>query len=365
MINEITSQEVIGYCRTVLGVQEAGHGINDVFLTSMLRRTAGIVCPCSRSVLRSALGESLSHLGEDQEILSQRIAALIDDLIVAGDLLELSDVAYGDTENKGTWVFAAPPAFVERKSGSIFLTGIVPDQDAFLPDDLVTRIEFASNTRTIRPREGEDLAEKLADEGLTRLPESNWLKAPKKQKAREVLRQAVQRLSSEAECAPIQGLEMIDPETKATYYRGRWSLPQSHSGMFVARRPQEFGASLWCFVELRAGNLVRAIDLPFSAYRWRGCDAAWHLQMAIDGELDNPQRYLLSDKGDDTCRIDFFSPIPLWAERRLMVLGKKRPGKNSLFAYDIPAVEAVQEEEFLRENLWLLPLNNNLKGGTV
>ena len=365
MINVITSRDVIRYCRTVLGVQDAGHGINDVFLTSMLRRTAGIVCPCSRSVLRYELVESLSHLGEDQESLSERIAVLIDDLIVAGDLLELSDVAYGDTENKGTWVFAAPPAFVERKSGSIFLTGIVPDQDSFLPDELVTRIEFANSTRTIRPRDGEDLAEKLAGEGLMRLSESNWLKAPRKQKAREVLRQAVQRLSSETECAPFQGLEIINPDTKAIYYRGRWSLPQSHSGMFVARRPQEFGASLWCFVELRAGNLVRAIDLPFSAYRWRGCDAAWHLQMAIDGELDNAQRYLVSDKGYDTCRIDFFSPIPLWAERRLMVLGKKCPGENSLFAYEIPVAEATQEEEFLQENLWLLPLNRNFKGGTV
>jgi len=359
MINEITPQEVIGYCRTVLGIQGSGHGIDDVFLTSMLRRTAGIVCPCSRSVLRAALSESLNNLGVDQEFLFERITALIDELIVAGDLLELSDVACGDTESKGTWVFAAPPAFFERKSGSFFLTGIVPDQDTFLPEELGARIEFSNNTRTIKPHENEDLAEKLVDEGLTRLSESNWLKAPKKQGAREALRQAVQRLSSEAECSPIQGVEIIDPETKATYYRGRWSLLKSHSGMFVARRPQEFGAPLWCFVELRAGNLVRATDLPFTAYRWRGCDAAWHLQMAIDNELDNPQRYLLSKNSDDTCRIDFFSPIPLWAERRLMVLGKKCPGKNSLFAYEISASEASQEEEFLKENLWLSPLNNN------
>ena len=98
---------------------------------------------------------------------------------------------------------------------------------------------------------------------------------------------------------------------------------------------------------------MRVIDLPLGTYRWRACDAAWHLQMAIDRENQQPQRYRIRREAS-IYRFDFFSPLPLWAERRLMVLGQKCTGNKSLFAYEIHAAEAVEEEAFLKENLWLV-----------
>jgi hypothetical protein len=280
---------------------------------------------------------------------------MIDDLLVVGDLLELNDVTTGDTEAKATWVFAAPPSFVERKSGSIFLIGIAPDQDGWLPEGIRSRIVHSNNTRSIKPNDREELAELLASEGLSKLSDAMWLKAPKTVAADEALFKARQLLGGEQRCAPVQGLEIIDSETKPTYYKGRWSSLKDHSGLFVARRPQEFGAALWCFAEIQSGSLQRIIDLPFRGYRWRGCDAAWHLQMAIDRERNAPQRYSLDPGDDGTCRFSFYSPIPLWAERRLLTLGRKCQGTRSLFAYEIPADEAAQEEEFLQRNLWLAP----------
>ncbi|MCC5989866.1 MAG: hypothetical protein JJT95_19540 [Pararhodobacter sp.] len=352
MIAEISRQEVIAQCRSALGIAPHEGAVDDAFLAALLRRTAGMLCPCSRTALRVAIVESLSNL-HDLEDLSSRIEVLTDELIVAGDLLELSDVTTADTDAKGTWVFAAPPAFVERKSGSVFLTGIVPDHDSILPEPLGMRVVHSKNTRYIEPQSGEDLAELLASEGLARLPESAWLKAPKTQTASAHLEKAIQRLASEPTCAPITGLEIIDPETRPTYYRGRWTTPKSQSGTFVSRRPQEFGAPIWCFAELQAGLLFRVVDLPLSTYRWRACDAAWHLQMAIDQENGRPQRYRITHLGN-VCRLDFFSPLPLWAERRLMVVGQKCPGEKSLFAYEIPAAEIGEEEEFLRTNSWLV-----------
>lgn len=352
MIAEISRQEVITQCRSALGIEPQAATVDDVFLAALLRRTAGMLCPCSRTALRAAIAESLSCL-HDLDNLPSQIDELTDELIVAGDLLELSDVTTADTDAKGTWVFAAPPAFVERKSGSVFLAGIVPDHDSILPESLGLRVVHSKNTRYIEPQPGEDLAELLVSEGLTRLPESAWLKAPKTQTAPAHLEKAMQRLASEPTCAPITGLEIIDPETRPTYYRGRWTTPKSQSGTFVSRRPQEFGAPIWCLAELQAGLLVRVIDLPLSTYRWRACDAAWHLQMAIDQENGRPQRYRVTHLGN-ICRIDFFSPLPLWAERRLMVLGEKRPGEKSLFAYEIPAAEIGEEEDFLQTNLWLV-----------
>jgi hypothetical protein len=356
MISVVAPSEILRYCRAVLNLQATDEGVDDVFLSAMLRRAAGAFCPCSRAVLRAALVDSLSHLDQEPDTLPARLEDLIDDLLVAGDLLELSDVSTGDAEARGTWVFAAPPSFVERKSGNIFLIGIVPDQDGWLPENIRDRIVFSNNTRSIKPQAEEDLAAQLVREGLSKLPETTWLKGPKTEPPTEALSKATQRLAAEPPCAPVQGLELIDPETKPTYYKGRWTSPKGQTGTFVARRPQEFGAALWCLAELRSGTLVRIVDLPLQGYRWRGCDAAWHLQMAIDRERNGPQRYSIENIDDGTCRIEFFSPIPLWAERRLMILGRKCQVTKGLFTYEIPADEAKQEVNFLRENLWLAPL---------
>lgn len=42
-----------------------------------------------------------------------------------------------------------------------------------------------------------------------------------------------------------------------------------------------------------------------------------------------------------------------------MILGKKCQAEKSLFTYEIPADELVQEEEFLQENLWIVPADNS------
>lgn len=357
----MSRQEVIMQCRSDLGIDSNTETVDNVFLAALLRRTAGMLCPCSRTALRTAIDESLWSL-HDLDDLPSRIEELTDELIVAGDLLELTDVTTADTDAKGTWVFAAPPAFVERKSGSVFLTGIVPDHDSILPVSLTGRVEHSKTTRYVEPQPGEDLAELLSSEGIARLPESVWLKAPKTQTASTHLKRTLQRLASEPTCAPITGLEIIDPETRPTYYRGRWTTLKSQSGTYVSRRPQEFGAPIWCFTEIQAGLLVRVIDLPQGTYRWRACDAAWHLQMAIDQENSRPQRYRVTHLGN-VCRLDFFSPLPLWAERRLMVLGEKRPGEKSLFAYEIPTTEMCEEEEFLHTNLWLVREDDTSEGG--
>lgn len=342
-----------------MGLQGEDQSIDDTFLAAMLRHTAGNLCPCSRTVLRAALVESLNHLYDEPSTLPMRIESLIDDLIVVGDLLELTEVTTGEEEATGKWVFAAPPSFVERKSGSIFITGIVPERDAWLPEDIRIRIVYSQATRSVKPVYGDDLALRLVNEGLRKLSESTWLRAPKTLAPETVLYSARQQLAKEPQCARVQGLEIVDPDTKPTYYKGRWTSLMNHSGdLFVARRPQEFGAPQWCLVEIDSGMLKRIIDLPFGGYRWRGCDAAWHLQMAIDSERGIPQRYKVDHGEDDTCRLSFYSPIPLWAERRLMILGRKCRAERCLFAYEIPTEETAQEEEFLQENLWMVPVGN-------
>lgn len=355
MIVELAPEDVIRYCRSFLGISTEPAQLDDVLLAGLLRRCAGILCPCSRAALRTAITESLSYLHPDNSAVLDRLDDLIEDMIVGGDLLELPDVAIDDSDVKGTWVFAAPPSFVVRRSGSAFLTGIAPDHDLFLPESLNERVVRSRTTRFIQPNPDEDLTEQLSAHGLNHLPEAIWLRSPRSQTPEHLIQRFENQLAAQPICGPITGLEILDRSTKVTYYRGRWGAPRDQSGTFVARRPQEFGAPLWSFVELVDGSANRIIDLPPRNYRWRGCDAAWYLQLAIDHCGGQPQQYrrTLTDNG---IRFDFFSPLPIWAQRRLMILGYERARDSSLFAYEIPTAEAEQEEKNLQQNLWLAPI---------
>lgn len=364
MITELTPQQVVSYCRATLGLEARGDVLDDVLLSALLRRAAGILCPCSRVALRAAVTESLSYLHPDRGALRDRLETLVEDMIVAGDLLELSEVSTDDPDVKGTWVFSAPPSFIARRSGSIFLTGIAPDQDSFLPAALNERVICSRTTRFIVARPGEDLVDELRAQGLNQLPEAVWLRSPKAQMPKQLIERFEKHLAVQPICGPINGLEILDPATKVTYYRGRWSTPCDQTGMFVARRPQEFGAPLWSFVELAQGTARRIIDLPLRNYRWRACDAAWHLQLAIDYLNGQPQRYRRTES-EDGVRFDFFSPLPLWAQRRLMILGSECPRQRSLLAYVMPVTESGGEENYIQQNLWLSPIEVQDSGGGV
>jgi hypothetical protein len=353
VIAKSTPEEMLTGCRRALGLAEIVDSvIDDVLLAALLRRSAGIQCPCSSSTLRVSLLESLRYLSPDESSLSERLDSMIESLIAGGDLLELADVATDDPAVKGTWLFAAPPSFVVRPSGSVFLLGIVRDQDMFLPESLASRIVFEGFTRTILPKPGEDLRGELRQQGLQDLSENLWLKSPKVQTAQDILKGMEQRLTIQPPSGTIKDLQILDPTQPVRYYPGRWMAPTRHSGTFIARRPQEYGAPIWCFVSLQAGVPVRLLDLPLNKTRWRGCDVAWHLQMAIDCCHHNPQVYRRRQTGIGA-RLDFFSPLPKWAQRRLMILGRPLPREDSLMSYWLPDSEASTEERFLQERLWL------------
>lgn len=352
VIERIDSAEVVTKCRLALGLEgDTEAHIDEALLAAMLRRTAGFVCPCSATALRAAVAESLQLLLEGDE-LRERIDAVIESLLVGGDLLELHDVTTDDSAARGTWVFAAPPGFVRRPNGTVFVVGIVPDHDVFLPEEVADRVVYEGATRVIAPQDG-DLASALQEHGLQELSEDLWLKTPKAQEPEALVDAARRRLGKQPRSSGVEGLQLLDPESSVTYYRGRWTVPRRHTGMFVARRPQDFGAPIWCVAELENGTPVRFVDLPPRTSRWRGCDAAWHLQMAIDRSRSNPQRYWRHDL-DGGVRLDFSSPIPLWAERRLMLFGRVLPRERSLLSYWLPRTEAEAEERFLQERLWLV-----------
>lgn len=357
----IQPSDVLSNTRSSLGLppsEGSTHLADKEFLVALVRRSAGFLCPCSAATLRTVTLKSLQYLIDDENITT-KIEDAIEGLVAGGDLLELSQVAIDDSAAKGTWLFAAPPCFVIRPSGSIFLTGIVADQDTYLPMSLTNRICHKGYVRTIEPGYEEDLAAELSDFGLQQVSASNWLKSPRPQSAEDLCKDVEARLQSGARSGSVSGLQLLDPKKPVTYYRGRWVSVKAQSGMFVGHRPQEYGSPIWCFVEIENGAPQKLLDFPLPKSRWRGCDAAWHLQMAMDYVHGTPQRYrLCSDyKGE---RIDFFSPLPLWAQRRLMLIGHSLAPQKCLTSYWVPRKEFSEEEKFLQERLYLTRQNETI-----
>ena len=354
VINLITANKVLPTCRQILGLPANQHDVIDgPLLAGLLRRSAGINCPCSRTTLSASLLECLKHLSENEKFLRDRVNEAIEALIVGGDLLELNDVVTDDMAVKGTWVFAAPPSFVVRRSLNIFLFGIVADQDTFLPSFLQDLIVYDGYTRMIEPQSDLDIVKKLRKQGLQQLSESAWFKSPKPKKASTMLDHFKRMLDKQNPSGTVKDLQILDPTRTVTYYRGRWRTPKNENGTFVARRPQEFGAPIWCFACLKDGSPVRILDLPHKRTRWRGCDTAWCLQMAIDHCRGVPQRYRRRSVDGNLVRFDFFSPLPQWTQRRLMIFGESVPPEKCLLSYQLPASEACTEEQHLRQTLWL------------
>lgn len=355
MIDRITASEVLSGCRQILGLSVGTQpNVDKQLLAGLLRRSAGIHCPCSQTTLRTFLLENLTSLSTDDTSLPEKIDTAIEALIIGGDLLELNDVVIGDENIPSTWVFAAPPSFVVRPSGNVFLFGIVPDQDTFLPSYFATRIGYNGYTRTIKPQPGQDIAKELREQGLQEFSEATWLKSPKPETAKGLLERLKGQLADQPPSGNVNGLSILDSTRPVLYYRGRWVSPARENGVFVAKRPQEFGAPIWCFAHLEKGVPIRILDFPLKQSRWRGCDVAWYLQMAIDQSRSNPQRYQRTASRGDV-RFDFYSPLPQWSERRLMLFGQSVPPRNSLISYLLPPSEAEAEEQHLQQMLWLSP----------
>ena len=186
-----------------------------------------------------------------------------------------------------------------------------------------------------------------------------WLRTPQHERAASQLAELDRALDVAVPSRDVPGLLLLDPERPVRYYA---ALGRAHaqSGRLVARRGQAYGADLWCYVQLRAGHPERLIDLPIPGSRWRGCDEAWHLQLAIDAQKGEPQRFGFARAPQArTCRV--FSPVPMWARRRWDAVGEPVLGSGCLFAHRLAETELAEELRFAHEALWLQELSGSAR----
>lgn len=345
--------EVAALSVATLGLDPTAYPLTSpTAIATAIRRSASFLCPCTAPTLVNSVSSPLRGLTDEPNAVRAMIEDVLDQVIAHGDLFEFKDPNRG-AASPLTTLYAAPCGFVPRSSGTVILLGVSADQLTALPGDLEARVQYAGHVRRLDPLPDEDLRHELRQLGLIEISADRWLKAPPSESAEHHLSRLDQALQAAPASGEVPGLALIDPSTPVGYYRARWTEPKRHTGHFVARRAQAYGAPLWCYVQMANGRAERFIDFPTAGSRWRGCDEAWRLQMAIDYQRRVPQRIRVRPGHSGTQRFDVLSPIPMWAQRRWDAVGERVDAKGCLFAIDIPAREADEEIRYSRDTLWL------------
>ena len=290
-VSVIAPNEAIHRTARSLGIQSAtaSAALNSELIAHALRRAVHILAPCEKNELESAVLQSLAGLGSANDELALAEEAILEELIVYGDILEMRRADDDPWNRSGLVLRPAPPSFVIRTDRSIAVLGVAGDEITPFTGELAGRLRHTGALRIIYPEEGEDLKALFAETGLLELSERVWLRIPKLESAASHISEWRQALATEPTSNSVKGMRILDSSRPPTFYSGRWVEPNgNHQGIYVARRPQLYGNDLWCLIELEKGVVQKFKDLVSPGDRIRPCDIAWRIQMAIDAESGVP-----------------------------------------------------------------------------
>lgn len=323
-------------------------------VSALVRRASGLLCPCPRKKILKSVLRSLDGVVPELAELRNTVDETIDLLVAHGDLLEHAD-ATREAARSEVVLNRAPLSFVKRDSGACVLLGVAPDDRPVLPDFLHEKIQYNNFNRVVPADAAPDVSAHLAGLGFIQLPYKAWSRCPAvvapDRHVSAMDRHLVSPLAHST--STIEGLRILDHSTPVDYYPGRWAEPTDQTGRFIGRRPQAYGADLWCYVEMERGNPRRFLDLPLPGSRWRGCDEAWRLQAGIDACNGKPQRYKIRVGVRDFKILDLLSPVPSWAQRRWVIVGFPVARQQCLISFRFHAAEIGEEIKFAAEHLWL------------
>jgi hypothetical protein len=322
-------------------------------LAASLRRAASFMCPTNPGRLLNAVLSAVRPVSPKGGVSRDQLAGSLDLLVATGDLLELRP----EVERSVRLLYLGPPSFIEREAGSYLLLGIRPFGAPLVGAELGEEIELEGHTRTIR-LDAKTARDRLVGAGLQPIERERWVASPRAEDPRSLVDRVGKQLDMAGPSGDIEDLTVLDPNTSVRYYKGRWrSLRTCDTGDFVARRPQAYGADLWCCIRLMDGMPKKMVEFPIDNPIVPGRDEAWRMQMAIDALRGRRQRYGTTTVGADATAVSFFSPIPGFAERYLQLVGlalADSPG--SLFSFRAPKGAMPALEVLLTEMLWMEPV---------
>lgn len=353
-VEAITPNDVATDAVAVLGLDVDAVDITSVeALAAALRRAASFLCPTTPARLARSVDEAITGLPGYGDETTALIESTLNSLLSYGDLIEL---IVDEDEGRRRKLFLGPPSFVRRRSGACLLVGVRPEGAPLVGDRLLPLVEYEEHVRLL-PTEADSAADRLVSEGLAEFEVEQWLRCPRSQAPDDLIADCETRLDAAGSSGVIDGLRVLDPTASVSYYRGRWrDLREKDVGSFLARRPQGYGADIWCFVDVGRGEVRRGFDLPIHQELGLGADEAWRLQAAIDYTNGTPQ--LIRTRRSNRLGwsvVDLFSPIPSWMQRRLDIVGTPLlRSRGALLSYGVPDTEVLEEVEFLKDMMWLV-----------
>lgn len=343
VVENVTRAAALELCLAELSL-EAG-AANELIIAGSLRRTASLRSPLTRRSLEDLVRSALLPI---LAIHAEEVSDILESLLSSGDVIEARVEAAGSRSQ----VFLGPPRYVRRRDGSLVLLGVRPDSADLAPDELQARLRQVRHLRLL-PSATEDDQLLLRESGFEEITEAAWLRHEEPRDPSALVDMYLQSLDRQGPSGEVEGLRLLDPASRPSYYRGRWRTPRpDDAGMFVARRPQRFGAELWTLVALDGGTAIRMLDLPLIPEH-RGCDEAWWLQAAIDASRSNPQVAQVARTGQGRIRIGLSMPPPRWLQRRWDLIGVPSTQRLGLVSYEFGPSEAREEIQFLKDHLWM------------
>jgi len=350
-LSQLTPEGAAELATRMLGLDTAAIELTSTEgLATSLRRAASFMCPTSPGRLVEAVLGVVRPLAPGATQTREDISDLLELIVASGDLLELRH----DSGRSTRLLYLGPPSFIERGPGTYLLMGIRPHGAPLLGGELAGAIEYEGHTRLLRLENG---AAELTALGLHGIDPRNWVASPRVETPGELVDRLRGRVAVASNPGSVEGLAILDPTMPPRYYKGRWrSATTGDTGDFVARRPQAYGADLWCIVGLVGGAPKRMIEFPIEDPVIPGRDEAWRLQAAIDALLGQPQRFRVRpvEGGRTDLVVDFFSPLPGFAERYLQLVGLAL-GKTAgaLFSFRVPVGAVGAMATLLNDMLWM------------
>lgn len=353
----LSPEAVVAEAREALGLPAvaASIALDDALRAQVLRAVAWSHCPCQPFILLREAERLLKGLVPQNADSADRLASVLESMVATGDLVEPGQVTQVETFARGV-LFPAPPSFAMLSKGVAQLFGLTNEDGWGGLPDVHGRVSYDGASRRVFARPGEQLEVKLLAAGLRELSVEAWLREPATVAAGDFLAKAVKRLK-QAEPADALSSEMVVFEPDAgDIYSKSWVSPSGKTGRFIARRAKAFGASQWMFVELNSGRPLQLAHLPAPGTSDRACDEAWRLQLAICAVKQQPKIFRQTRQGQ-VSRFDFAFPIPQWAHRRMLVLGRQLPSRSSICSYEIQEGLTSEASNFLEQKLWMRKIN--------
>jgi len=350
-VQAISQQDAIDATYNSLGIvaRTTDDENHTALLAQSLRRAIVFLAPCSFAVLCRAVSDSLAHLlNQPDNIVRQNVEAILNELCAAGDILELykSDA---QSSLDQTLLWAAPASYVPIDHTHVLLLGSDGDSITHVPSELLSKVEYTGALRFLRSSSTSDLLSKLQDFELYQIEADNWIRRPQDIGANSFLEPLKAKLTQSSDHS--EDIQVLSGRSQ--YYQSRWQAAQhAEDGIYIARRPQQFGSDKWCLIKNAAGRITNLLDVIPTHNRERHCDRAWHIHHALSASQSQHEVYTLQWEGR-IVSVSFSFPIPSWCERFILVHGIRAEAENCLMSFVLNEGSWEVVRNLLENGLWM------------